>query len=444
MKFSLGLLLFMTVAAFGQVQSGVVSGSATRNAAGQFSGSMRVSPMRFAPMPVQGAPYSGEEIQEQRQTLSDGTHINRTNMRRMMYRDSQGWTRAERPMMVASNGGQAPQIVEITDPVQGMQYTLDTEHKIAHRVTLQPFPGRTSLSPQTAPAGAIAAPPPQPPGVLGGVGGGVGTVAPGLTAGRMKPPRLSKTEKLDPQVFDGILAEGQRQTMTIPAGSQGNDRDINVVTEMWTSPDLHMIIYRKSSDPRSGDSIMHFNNLSRNEPDPQLFLVPPDYQVVDETGPFTIHYEQSDAFARGAVAKQPPVLPSGAKSDTPADSSPLSDGNGVSPPILIHKQEPEYTESARAAGIQGTVLLEFEVRSDGMPDSIRVIRPLDPGLDPKAIECLRNFRFRPSQKQGQPVTVKATIENQLSSVKSGTNTLQYLVRREGNRIKGADVHHHRH
>jgi TonB family protein len=117
-----------------------------------------------------------------------------------------------------------------------------------------------------------------------------------------------------------------------------------------------------------------------------------------------------DAFAHGAVAKQSPVLPSGGKSDTPADSScALGVGNGVSPPILIHKQEPEYTEAARTAGIQGTVWLEFVVRPDGMPDSIRVIRPLDPGLDAKAIECLQNLRFRPAQKQGQPVAVKATI-----------------------------------
>ena len=298
MKFSFGLLLVMTVAAFGQVQPAVVSGSATRNAAGQFSGSMSFSPMRFAQMPVLGAPYSGEEIQEQQQTLSDGTHINRTNMRRMMYRDSQGRTRAERPMMpmmVASNGGgQAPQIVEITDPVQGVQYTLDTEHKIAHRVTLQPFPGRTNLSPQSPPAnqsgrtGTLSATLPAPATVAAAGGGGVITGGSGLA----RAPRQINSEKLGSQVFDGILAEGQRQTMTIPAGSQGNDRDINVVTEMWTSPDLHMVIYRKSSDPRSGDSIMHFNNLSRNEPDPQLFLVPPDYQVVDETGPFTIHYGQ--------------------------------------------------------------------------------------------------------------------------------------------------------
>lgn len=283
-------------AAFGQVQSAVVSGSPTRNAAGQFSASMSFSPMRFAPMPVQGAPYSGEEIQEQQQTLIDGTHINRTHMGRMMYRDSQGRTRVERPMvpmMVASNGGQAPQIVEIMDPVQGVQYTLDTEHKIAHRVTLQPFPGRTNLSPQSPPAnqsgrpGTLSATLPAPPTVVSG-GGGMITGGSGLALS----PRQINSEKLGSQVFDGILAEGQRQTMTIRAGSQGNDRDINVVTEMWTSPDLHMVIYRKSSDPRSGDSIMHFNNLSRNEPDPQLFLVPPDYQVVDETGPFTIHHGQ--------------------------------------------------------------------------------------------------------------------------------------------------------
>jgi hypothetical protein len=257
---------------------------------------MSFSPMRFAPMPVQGAPYSGEEIQEQQQTLINGTHINRTHMDRMMYRDSQGRTRVERPMvpmMVASNGGQAPHIVEIMDPVQGVQYTLDTEHKIAHRVTLQPFPGRTNLSQQSPPAnqsgrpGTLSATLPAPPTVVSG-GGGMITGGSGLALS----PRQINSEKLGSQVFDGILAEGQRQTMTIRAGSQGNDRDINVVTEIWTSPDLHMIIYRKSSDPRSGDSIMHFNNLSRNEPDPQLFLVPPDYQVVDETGPFTIHHGQ--------------------------------------------------------------------------------------------------------------------------------------------------------
>jgi hypothetical protein len=61
-------------------------------------------------------------------------------------------------------------------------------------------------------------------------------------SGFARAPRQINSENLGSQVFNGILAEGQRQTMTIPAGSQGNDRDVNVVTEMWTSPDLHMVI----------------------------------------------------------------------------------------------------------------------------------------------------------------------------------------------------------
>ena len=106
-------------------------------------------------------------------------------------------------------------------------------------------------------------------------------------------PRVPPTiEKLGTQVMEGVLAEGQRLTTTIPAGSQGNDRDIHVVTETWTSPDLKMAVYRKTSDPRSGDSIMRLSNMSRNDPDPQLFQPPADYQVVDEAGPFTIRNQQ--------------------------------------------------------------------------------------------------------------------------------------------------------
>ena len=92
--------------------------------------------------------------------------------------------------------------------------------------------------------------------------------------------------------MEGVLAEGQRQTMTIPAGSQGNDREIHVITETWMSPDLKMAVYRKTSDPRTGDNIMRLSNISRNDPDPQLFQAPADYQMVDETGPFSIRYQQ--------------------------------------------------------------------------------------------------------------------------------------------------------
>jgi hypothetical protein len=113
------------------------------NGSRQFTASFGVG--RFAPPPVQGSPYSAEESQEHEQTLSDGTHITQTPMRRTLYRDSQGRTRVERPIMMGPNGQQSPIVIEITDPVSGFVYTLDTQNKIAHRMTLQPFPAANGV-----------------------------------------------------------------------------------------------------------------------------------------------------------------------------------------------------------------------------------------------------------------------------------------------------------
>ena len=53
------------------------------------------------------------------------------------------------------------------------------------------------------------------------------------------------------EVCAGVYAEGRRETGVIPAGSEGNDRDISVVTETWVSPELHLEVLRKISDPKS-------------------------------------------------------------------------------------------------------------------------------------------------------------------------------------------------
>ncbi len=119
-----------------------------------------------------------------------------------------------------------------------------------------------------------------------------------------------------------------------------------------------------------------------------------------------------ERFARGVVAKaRLSALPSAnSQPGQPDYQRVFSVGNGVSAPVVIRKQEPEYTAAARAAGIQGTVVLAVVIRPDGTADTIRVVRSLDPGLDAKAIECARSFRFRPAQKDGQPVAVRATLE----------------------------------
>ena len=85
-------------------------------------------------------------------------------------------------------------------------------------------------------------------------------------------------------------------------------------------------------------------------------------------------------------------------------------GGGVTAPALLYKTEPEYSEEARAAKYQGTVLLYIEVAPDGTAQNIRVARALGLGLDEKAIESVRRWKFRPGMKDGQPVTVAATIE----------------------------------
>jgi TonB family protein len=85
-------------------------------------------------------------------------------------------------------------------------------------------------------------------------------------------------------------------------------------------------------------------------------------------------------------------------------------GGGVSAPALLFKSEPEYSEEARAAKYQGTVLLYVEIAPDGTAQNIVVLRRLGLGLDEKAIESVRRWKFRPGMKDGVPVTVQATIE----------------------------------
>lgn len=85
-------------------------------------------------------------------------------------------------------------------------------------------------------------------------------------------------------------------------------------------------------------------------------------------------------------------------------------GGGVSPPSILYKVEPEYSEEARKAKFQGTVLLYVVVDEKGNPRDIRIIRPLGLGLDQKAVEAVEKWKFSPGKKDGKPVPVQAQIE----------------------------------
>jgi TonB family protein len=85
-------------------------------------------------------------------------------------------------------------------------------------------------------------------------------------------------------------------------------------------------------------------------------------------------------------------------------------GGGVSAPKPIYTPDPEYSEEARKAKFQGVVVLWLVIGPDGRPHEIRVARPLGMGLDEKAIEAVRTWRFDPAKKDGQNVAVQMNVE----------------------------------
>jgi TonB family protein len=85
-------------------------------------------------------------------------------------------------------------------------------------------------------------------------------------------------------------------------------------------------------------------------------------------------------------------------------------GGGVSQPVPIYRPDPDYSEEARKAKYQGTVILAIVVDEKGNPRDVRVLKPLGLGLDQKAIEAVEKWRFRPGMKDGHPVKVMAQIE----------------------------------
>jgi TonB family protein len=85
-------------------------------------------------------------------------------------------------------------------------------------------------------------------------------------------------------------------------------------------------------------------------------------------------------------------------------------GGGVSSPKPVYAPDPEYSEEARKAKYQGTCVLWLVVGPDGKPRDIRVARTLGLGLDEKAIEAVRTWRFEPGMKDGKPVATMVNVE----------------------------------
>jgi TonB family protein len=88
---------------------------------------------------------------------------------------------------------------------------------------------------------------------------------------------------------------------------------------------------------------------------------------------------------------------------------PFQPGAGIEPPTLLKEVRPLYTDEARRRSISGDVVLEIIVRRDGTVGNLRVIRGLGAGLDEKAIEAVRQWRFSPAKRQGAAVDVVVEV-----------------------------------
>jgi TonB family protein len=85
-------------------------------------------------------------------------------------------------------------------------------------------------------------------------------------------------------------------------------------------------------------------------------------------------------------------------------------GGGVSAPVPVYQPEAQFSEEARKTKHQGTVLLSLVVGADGRPRDMRVVRPLGMGLDEKALEAVKQWRFDPAKRDGVPVAVYISVE----------------------------------
>jgi TonB family protein len=97
-----------------------------------------------------------------------------------------------------------------------------------------------------------------------------------------------------------------------------------------------------------------------------------------------------------------------------AGGGPFRPGSGVQAPRLLREVKPDYTEAARRSALEGEVVLEVVVLRDGSVGDVRIVRALGGGLDEKAVQAVRQWRFAPAVRRGVPVDVVVEVAVEFS------------------------------
>ena len=287
---------------------------------------------------VKNAPYTADAVSESIQVLQDGNRIVKRSTTKLA-RDTYGRTRQEKE---SPHGG----TVYIFDPIDNRNYALNPQKRSAVRIPrvpavpvppmagveltgpliipapptpptpIAPVAPVTGVTPPPSPAPAVAPPPPVPPGVAARgretervivrrgegtppaddvrievirIGGRDGDGTPRVAAlppiaMPLLPQGDGERKSLGTRDFDGVKADGTQTTHTIPAGEIGNEKAIVITSERWFSPELQLVVFARTRDPRAGETIYRLANLRRGEPPADLFRVPADYRRRDSRG----------------------------------------------------------------------------------------------------------------------------------------------------------------
>jgi len=218
---------------------------------------------------VTAAPYTATATTESTQVLADGNKIvNKTSS--FVARDSQGRTRRETDLhRIGTMQVDSPKMVFINDPTTHTQYIFTPGGGEATKVIRSE--GSWKEGPQIIDLRGQREQRIKEKTIVA------------LQHAREGQSKESseqvKHEDLGTQTIEGVSAQGKRETVTIPAGEIGNERPIEIVTETWFSPELHTMVLRKHSDPRTGESTYRLTDIKRTEPDASLFHAPPGTKV---------------------------------------------------------------------------------------------------------------------------------------------------------------------
>lgn len=243
----------------------------------------------FSPGAVKGAPYAAEAVTERVQVLPDGNRITEKSSSKQ-YRDSEGRTRMENtlgPTMTFVPASGRMSLVFIDDPVAGVHYTLHPEAKTAEKFQIPSMPrieagtqAKTEVRTETRSETITATITAGEPAMVGGPA--VMVYSNASVVGGPNAPRTSINKTpLGKRIIEGVEADGAKTVQTIPAGAVGNDRPIEIISEVWYSNELKTDVLRKHNDPRYGETSFKLTSIIRGEQPRTLFEPPSDYKITD-------------------------------------------------------------------------------------------------------------------------------------------------------------------